>query len=81
LAASLSVEDHEWGVISTGRYSITLYKKNNVDLLDAIHASLALLQITVDSDDLLLVPTEAGDIPETRIFSSKSQSNHQYRTV
>jgi hypothetical protein len=72
LAGSLGVDDDEWGFLSTGRYTIALSGHSALDLLDVIHASLALLRQTVDDDDLMLIPVEAEDIPETRVITSES---------
>jgi hypothetical protein len=72
LAGSLGVEDDEYGFLSTGRYTISLSGHSALDLLDIIHASLALLRQTVDDDDLMLIPVEEGDLPETRVITSKS---------
>jgi hypothetical protein len=72
LAGSLGVDDGEWGFLSTGRYTIALSGHSALDLLDVVHASLALLRQTVDDDDLMLIPVEAEDIPETRVITSES---------
>lgn len=64
--------EEEWGFISTGRYSITLHERTNVDLLDAIHAAMALLRQTLDGDDILLMPLEPDDMPATRILSGEA---------
>jgi hypothetical protein len=71
LAGRLGYED-EWGYISTGRYVIALHETTNVDLLDAIHAAIAMLRQTLDGDDILLIPLEAQDIPITRVLSGEA---------
>jgi hypothetical protein len=71
LAGSLAF-DSEWGSLSTGRYVITVRNQSSVDLLDVIHAAIALLRRTVDDDDLLLIPLEEEDLPETRVLSSEA---------
>jgi hypothetical protein len=69
VAGSLSFESG-WGSLATGRYIVTLHQPSSVDLLDGIHAAVALLRQTIDNDDLILIPVEADDIPETRVFTS-----------
>jgi hypothetical protein len=80
LAGSLAY-DSDWGSLSTGRYIITVLKHSSVDLLDAIHAAIALLRQTVDNDDLLLIPVESDDLPETRVLSSEAFDAFAHRRL
>jgi hypothetical protein len=80
LAGSLTF-DSEWGSLSTGRYVVTVHRQGPVDLLDAIHAAIALLRQTVDEDDLLLIPLEAEDSPATRVLSSEAFDSLAHRRL
>ncbi len=80
VAGRLSFESG-WGSLATGRYIVTLQRPSSVDLLDGIHAALALLRQSLDNDDLLLIPVEADDIPETRIFTSDAFDKFAHRRL